>query len=214
MGTADKPEESFEDLLRRARAGEPGALDALFVRALPRLRGAANARLKVGRAAGNGASDLLQEAVLRALHKLNTFDGATEPEWHAWLARILDRRAIQSVRRARSKKRKIPGGLPLDAPEAEAAPSPAASPSREASRREEWQLLLTCLHALPEEQRESIRLHHLEGLSLEQAAEQMGKTLFAVKGLVRRGIQAIQEQVNEVDERSLVERLKALRPSR
>lgn len=214
MGTADKPSTSFEELLRLARLGERSALDALFLRALPRLRGTAKARSRVGRAAGAGPSDLLQEAVERALRKLETFDGRTEAEWHAWLDRILDRGAIQSVRRARRKKRAIPGGLPLDTPEAEAARSPGASPSREASRREEWQLLLTCLHALPEEQREAVRLRHLEDLSLEQAAAQMGKTPVAVKGLVRRGIQAIQAQVREPDEPSLLERLKALRPSR
>lgn len=210
MGPIDKNPASFEDLLRRARFGDRNALDELFQRALPRLRRAASRRAAGSRAAG--ASDVLQEALERALRKLDTFEGASEAEWHAWLARIVDSRAAQSMRDAHRKKRAIPGGLPLDTPEAEAAPSPGTSPSREASRREEWQILLGCLHELPDDQREAIRWHHLEGLSFDDAAVRMGKTALAVKGLVRRGIQAIQTRVEEPDESSLIERLRALRP--
>jgi RNA polymerase sigma-70 factor, ECF subfamily len=216
MGPIDKKPTSFEDLLRRARSGEKNALEELFQRALPTLRRAASRRAAGSRAAsaGAGASDVVQEALEQALRKLDTFKGASEAEWYAWLARILGRRAVQSVRDARRKKRAIPGGLPLDTPEAAAAPSPFTSPSREASRRQEWHILLGCLHELPENQREAIRLHHLEGLSLDDAAAHMGKKPLAVKGLVGRGIKSIQARVAEPDERSLLERLRALRPRR
>ncbi len=173
MGPIDKNPASFEDLLRRARFGDRSALDELFQRALPGLRRAASRRAAGSRAAG--ASDVLQEALERALRKLDTFEGASEAEWHAWLARIVDSRAAQSMRDAHRKKRAIPGGLPLDTPEAEAAPSPGTSPSREASRREEWQILLVCLNDLPDDQREAIRWHHLEGALVRRCGRADGK---------------------------------------
>ena len=207
-------DEPFEELLRRARGGDRGALEKLFQRAQRKLRGAAKQRVDARHPGGARPSDIEQETAERVLRKFDTFEGNTEAEWFEWIERIVATRAVQSVRNARRKKRAIPGGLPLDAPEAEAAASPRTSPSQATCRNEEWRLLLRCLHELPDDQREAIKLRYLEECSFGEVAERMGKTQASVKGLVDRGIKAIQARMQEKDASSLIERLRALRPSK
>lgn len=47
--------------------------------------------------------------------------------------------------------------------------------------------------SLPEEQREAVRLHVLEGNSLEETAAEMGRTTGAIRGLVQRAKQQLAE---------------------
>jgi RNA polymerase sigma-70 factor (ECF subfamily) len=61
------------------------------------------------------------------------------------------------------------------------------------ARDEALQALHIALAGLATDQREAIRLRHLEGKSLEETAAAMGRTPDAVRGLVHRGKQQLQE---------------------
>jgi len=129
MGRGSGRKETFEELLQRARSGDHSALEEIFRRARPRLQREASKRVTKRQPGGESRSDIEQESAQRALAKLDTFQGSTEAEFFQWLDRILYSRVMQSARDAQRAKRKIPGGLPLDTPEAAAAPSPRTSPS-------------------------------------------------------------------------------------
>ncbi|MFO0923123.1 MAG: sigma-70 family RNA polymerase sigma factor [Pirellulales bacterium] len=67
-------------------------------------------------------------------------------------------------------------------------PSETTSPSQRMMRDEAAARLAICLERLPETQAEAIRLRYLEGMSLKDIAQRMGKTEMAVAGLLKRGL--------------------------
>jgi RNA polymerase sigma-70 factor (ECF subfamily) len=82
-----------------------------------------------------------------------------------------------------------------------------SSPSHRAIRAEAAIKLARALRQLPEDQREAVRLRHLEGWSLSELAEHFGRSQFAVAGLVKRGLQTLRTVMSADDDstvRSLV----------
>ena len=53
--------------------------------------------------------------------------------------------------------------------------------------------LALMLHNLPESQREAIRLRYLEGRSLKELAESLGRSETAVAGLLKRGLRNLRD---------------------
>ena len=200
MGRKAPPEVSVEELIRRARAGEDGALEDLFSRCRPTLGAWASRRVGQARPGAARPSDIAQETALRAFLKFSTFSGTTEGEWFAWMERIFSSQAAQSVRNARRKKREAPGAVPLDSPEALAASAPQKSPSQATAVHEESRQLLTCIYDLPDEQREAIWLCHMKELPVAEVARCMEKTEGAVAGLLQRGLRALRHRMAEEPE--------------
>jgi RNA polymerase sigma-70 factor (ECF subfamily) len=69
------------------------------------------------------------------------------------------------------------------------------SPSQAAERNEELLRLADALAALPEPQREVVVLKHLRGLTLQQIADQIGRTVPAVASLLRRGLEDLRRRL-------------------
>ena len=69
------------------------------------------------------------------------------------------------------------------------------SPSQKAMRREEEQRLTQALTALPDDQREAVRLRHLEGWALDDIAVHLGRTCAATAGLIKRGMKALRREL-------------------
>ena len=74
-----------------------------------------------------------------------------------------------------------------------------SSPSQKAMRGEEAQRLSQALTALPADQREAVRLRHLEGWALSDIAAHLGRTPAATAGLIKRGMQALRRRLNRGD---------------
>src|SRR5262249_31782392 len=71
-----------------------------------------------------------------------------------------------------------------------------STPSQKAIRQEEIQRLSQALTALPDDQREAVRLRHLEGWALADIARHLGRTPAATAGLIKRGMQALRRQLH------------------
>ena len=110
------------------------------------------------------AEDVVQTAFLDAHRALER--GTTPRNPHAWLAAI----ALNSGRRLRR------GRLNAERLEEYAAPEPSGMPEIRAA-----------LASLPREQREAVVYRDLLGLSYDETAEQMGKSVNAVTMLLHRG---------------------------
>jgi RNA polymerase sigma-70 factor (ECF subfamily) len=61
--------------------------------------------------------------------------------------------------------------------------------------------LAEALLQLAEDQRRAIELHHLQGLSLANAGERLGRSREAVAGLVFRGLKNLRTLIAEKGER-------------
>ena len=185
-----------EQLLCLARAGDGPALGRLLE--LYRRYLALLARLQIGRRLQGKveAADLVQETFLDAHRNFPSFQGRSEAEFVSWLRRILAanladlvRRYLRTQRRNLRLEREL--AVELDQSSRVLDPglvAPHSSPSQQAVRREQAVLLADALARLPEHYREVIILHHIEGISLSQVAQRMGRTPDSVEKLWARAV--------------------------
>src|SRR5437762_1352259 len=71
------------------------------------------------------------------------------------------------------------------------------SPSGRAERNERLLRLADALARLPEDQRRSVELRHLQGLPLAEIAARMERSVDAVVGLIHRGLRALRRDLEE-----------------
>jgi RNA polymerase sigma-70 factor, ECF subfamily len=149
-------------------------------------------------------SDIVQETLADAQKHLGDFRGTSEVEFTRWLRRMLSRNLIDAIRRLRSRKRNVAHERRLHRSKPRSGQSTSlglraeqTSPSGRAIWNEEQQQMHHLLEALPEAQRMAIQLHHLQGLTLAQVAEQMNRSTAAVAGLLHRGLSSLQRSIGE-----------------
>ncbi|HEX7050629.1 MAG TPA: sigma-70 family RNA polymerase sigma factor [Longimicrobiales bacterium] len=148
--------ESEERLIRRATAGDDGAIRALYRRYAPRVYAIAR------RFAGDDAlaEDWAQETWVRAIRALPTFRG--DARFSTWLHRVAVNTALQG-RRQRERRTRCEEPLPV------------ALPGRAAGDRTLLRIRLEeALERLPAGMREVLLLHDVEGYTHEEIGELLG----------------------------------------
>lgn len=146
-------------LVARVRRGDRQAAGALAQRYLRACRAVALA------VTGDetDAEDVCQDAFVAAIERI---DGCRRPDrFGAWLMQIVRNRARDRLR-ARAR--------PILSIEGMAIESPRASPAAEAEQGDARTRLLAAMRELPEERREVLLLHDLEGWTHREIAERMG----------------------------------------
>ena len=191
------------DLLVRARAGDAEAVGKLLDHYRPYLRLLALRQLDSNVRVRVDASDVVQQTCLEAFRDLAQFRGCHEAELVAWLRQILRNNVSQTLQQhVFTKRRSVDRERPLDrGGEGEGGnlghvlQSDQSSPSCRAMRGESAVRLAQALETLSEDQREAVRLRHLEGMSLAQLAERFGRSEVAVAGLLKRGLRALRKRL-------------------
>ena len=143
-----------------------------------------------------GGSDLVQETLIQAHQDFAEFQGTTEAELIQWLRKIMATKGAKLVRRyfvAQRRNVHLEQELCEDLNKSSLAMdrlpvSPDSSPSQQAARRECAVVLADALTQLPDDYREVMILHHLEGLTMAEVAKRMGKTIKSVQGLWARAL--------------------------
>ncbi len=196
MTAGDVEDPDPERLLQEARGGSGEALGRLL--RLYEHYLALLARLQIGRRLQGkvDADDLVQETFLKAHRDFDHFRGGSEGEFVGWLRQILAANLAALVRRYLGTRRRDPRLEQQLAAELNASShalnlglaAPSSSPSERAARREQAVLLADALEKLPEHYREVIVLHHLEGLTLAEAARRMGRSEDSVEKLWARAL--------------------------
>jgi RNA polymerase sigma-70 factor (ECF subfamily) len=147
-------------------------------------------------------SDVVQQPLLRAHERWDQFRGTTEAERRAWLRAILAHQIAEALRRR--GRRRPDRAIPLE----EALEQSSArldrwlaldqtSASQQMFHQERLLEMVESLSRLPDDQHAALELRHLQGLSVPEVAEQLGKSLPAVAGLLHRGLKRLRQEMHE-----------------
>lgn len=144
--------------------------------------------------------DLVQVTFLEAKRDLAAFRGSTPAEFGGWLRGMLKNNVASALAhhvltQKRSTRREVHASGEGEDGSRDAwivqLPGGQTSPSGVAVKREAVMAMMDALHELPETQAEAIRLRYMEGLSLAEIVERMGKSDTAVAGLLKRGLKKL-----------------------
>jgi RNA polymerase sigma-70 factor (ECF subfamily) len=154
------------DLVRRARAGDAGALDDLCARYLPRLRRWAHGRLPARTRGAIDTHDLVQDTLFQVVRRINEFEPRHDGAFQAYVRQALLNRLRDEIRRADRRP-----AAPLD----NGRPASDPSPLEEAISKEALDRYEAALQRLRPEDREAIIVRIEMGCSYPEVAEALGK---------------------------------------
>lgn len=143
------------------------------------------------------ASDVVQQTLLSVFRNFEQFDGSDSAQFLAWIRKIHERN-VQDVVRDHTQAARRALGREQSPPDEATLPEPvAASPSQRAMQGEAAVRLARAVERLPDDQREAVRLRHLEGRTLADMARQLERSEQAVAGLVKRGLKNLRKQLDD-----------------
>ncbi len=132
----------------------------------------------------DAAADATQDGFLKAYRALRNFRGGS---FRSWLLRIITNTCYDQLR---ARKRRPTVSLEDMAVDPEHAPrltEPGENPEEHALRKELGAIIQAGIQHLPEEQRITVILADIEGLSYQEIAEITGVELGTVKSRLSRG---------------------------
>ncbi len=146
------------------------------------------------------ADDFVQEALLRILANLDSFEGRSK--FTTWAYKIAARVALTELRRKQWQNRSLDELLAMEAPFANAAilADDHPTPEKQAERTEILQRLNDIIHhELTERQRQAILTVPVGGVPLAEAAERLGVTRNAFYKLLHDARLRIKRKLEEED---------------
>jgi RNA polymerase sigma-70 factor, ECF subfamily len=148
-------------------------------------------------------ADVVQQTLLRAYIALPELRGRSPEVLTAWLRKILAHTLADTLKHYRRDRRDVALEHSLEGDLDRSSSGLAAwlaadhtSPSRAAQRNEELLNLADALADLPELMRDVVILKHCGGQTMQQIADQLGKTVPAVASLLRRGLAALRQRLH------------------
>ena len=148
-------------------------------------------------------ADIVQQTLLRACVALPELRGRSPEILTAWLRKILTHTLADTLKHYRRDRRDIALEQSLEADLERSSSGLAAwlaaghtSPSRAAQRNEELLNLANAVADLPELMRDVVILKHCGGQTMQEIADQLGKTVPAVASLLRRGLAALRQRLH------------------
>jgi RNA polymerase sigma factor (sigma-70 family) len=160
-----------EKLIAMARAGNPGAFEAIVDRYQGRLLGFCRQML----GSTEDAEDVLQEVFVNAYRAMLADE--REINLRPWLYRIARNRCLNLLRKPTADAQESMDMVPT---------VEAASTAEKVHNREEFRQLLTDVGKLPETQRSALLLREMDAMSYEEIAQAMETSVPSVKSLLVR----------------------------
>jgi RNA polymerase sigma-70 factor (ECF subfamily) len=192
-----------QDLLEKARTGDHAAADRLLAQHREPVRRMIDLRLDPAIAARIDASDVVQEVLLEASRRLDTYLRAPAMPFHLWLRHIAKDHIIDAHRRHRQAQRRgvdreqpaVPAGL-KDHSSIELAAQfvdPERTPASAAMQQELERRLHQAITELDEDDREIVLMRHFEQLSNQDVAETLQLTEAAASMRHLRALRRLRE---------------------
>lgn len=129
------------------------------------------------------AEDLLQETFIDFFENLHKFK--QESTLSTWITRLAINKALESIRKAKRKKRFSIFTSSINSPHHEIE-STWMHPGIKLENKENAQILFKALNSLKENYKVAFTLHKIEGLSHKEISEIMQISISAVETLVHR----------------------------
>ncbi|MEZ6089011.1 MAG: sigma-70 family RNA polymerase sigma factor [Pirellulaceae bacterium] len=187
-------------LLNRAKAGDAEAFGELLEQYRSYLWVLAHRYLDDRLRQRIDPADLVQITFLEAQRDLKAFRGHEPASFVVWIRNILRNNLATAVaRHVVTQKRSVANEVRINGESSNAAGLAATlagnttSPSQKIIRAETSQALVDAMDQLPPSQSEAVKLRYLEGLSLKEISDVLGKSEMAVGGLLKRGLKRLRE---------------------
>ncbi len=155
-----------KDLVRRCRAGSPGARQEMYERYAGRVLAVCRRYIRDP----ERARDLVHDTFLKAWDSLERFHPRREGSLGAWLGRIAAHLSVDELRRSQ-RLAQLSGNQREEEPEAEES---EAAVNAEALRTVPVEELIGLIASLPEGYRTVFNLFCLDGCSHREIARQLG----------------------------------------
>jgi RNA polymerase sigma factor (sigma-70 family) len=182
--------ESTFALIRGAQAGDPGALDRLCARYLPRMQRWAHGRLPSWSRGLLDTQDLVQETLLQVSQRIHTFEPRHEGAFQGYVRQSLLNRVRDEVRRARGKTVETIETV---------YPDSQPSPLEEAIGAELLESYETALQRLKPEDREMIVAHVEMGMTWSEIADAFDRnSTAAARMAVTRALVRLAREMSHV----------------
>jgi RNA polymerase sigma-70 factor (ECF subfamily) len=153
--------------------------------------------------AKGGASDLVQETLLRAVRGFAGFDGDTEAGLLAWLRQLLLNHLADFTRLYRAtSKRQVAREVHLATGDSSARGLPElsadiSSPSSQAVRQEQAEAVAQAMARLPEDYRQVLVLRYQDEKSFDEIGRLLNRTANAARKLWLRAVERLQQELNQ-----------------
>lgn len=167
------------DAVERARTGDLEAFNELVLRHQDTAFNVAYRLL----GDPDTAADITQDALITAYRKLDTYHNGS---FRAWLLRIVSNRCLDELRRAKRHRTDYLDDLTPDSDDGAAIPSPLPTPEQAAQQNELHRLIQDCINALGADQRVTLVLCDVQGLSYQEIAESTQTHIGTVKSRLAR----------------------------
>lgn len=193
----DKPGiESVESLCVKASAGDLSAAERLLWLHHKRLMTYAARKIGVDWQGRIEPEDLLQEAYIDVVRGIEGFEARDGEGFYQWVARIVDHKFIDQVRRCRRSKRDA-GREVGSGREAllDRLADGGSTPSRIIRRADAEAAMLACIAGLPDEQREILTRRYFRQEPYARIAESLGKSEDAVRRACGRAVERVRERL-------------------
>ncbi len=188
------PIESELDLVRAAVAGDRASLAQLLLLHYDALYWHIDLRISKDLQGLIRADDILQQTFVRATKAITSFEIRPDATLCGWLKTIADNLVRDAEKRRRRERRER---APEDS--ANARPNKIligahTPPSRQAAQKESIRNMKSAMARLPNDQRDVLHRRYLLGQTLDQIAEETGRSKDGVRGLcfrARRNLRAV-----------------------
>ncbi len=174
-------------LIQRAIEGDRSAFEELVGAFEGRIRAFIQARIQPASRGQLDLDEILQDTFVRAFRSMGSFRGENPEEFRRWLTGVANKTVLRAEHEARRHRAlEIHPGLTAK----------GISPSKALQREERRNRLQEAIDSLTGDHRQVIFLTRIEGLSLKQAAERMGRSPEAVRKLFWRALQELRNTLS------------------
>lgn len=193
--------ESSLPLVTQAKAQNREAVEELLVRHMPGLRSWLQLRMGARLRSKETPDDLVQSVAREVLGDLTEFDWRGEPAFRHWLytkaqRKLYDKaRYVAADKRSPERERALQSNLSGDP-----MIGNLLSPSGEVQSIEEVRRIEKAFDELSKDYQDAISMRRLCGLDYEQIAEQMERSVPAVRNLVHRGLSKLALRLSRLRE--------------